>query len=123
MLAGLSRARTLLTYFLLLAGVSGVLSIPLSPAGLGLQPFQGSTTSTACTVSVESSLTVHVVANGRPLPSATVLLNGTFVCNGLVYPSNFSGATDSDGNVAFGVVPDAKYNVTVIPPRSLAQLA
>lgn len=84
--------RTIASLLMLLVGVFGLLSIPPSPAGLGLQPFQGSTTSTACTVSAESRLTVHVAdANGRPVPSATVLLNGTFVCNGVVYPSNFSG--------------------------------
>ena len=64
---------------------------------------------------------MHVAdAKGTPVPNATVLLNGTYVCNNIVYPSNFSGKTDSDGNVAFGdLVPYAKYNVTVIPPSTL----
>jgi hypothetical protein len=111
----------LLPYVVLLAGIGGLVSVPSNIAESSLQPYQATTTSTACTVSVESSLTVHVVdADGAPVPDAAVLLNGAYVCNGQVYLSNFSGTTDSEGNAAFGVVPGAKYNVTVIPPSSLA---
>jgi len=54
-----------------------------------------------------------------PVPDAMILLNGTYICNGQVYTSNFSGATDSHGYAAFSVVPYAKYSVTVIPPASI----
>jgi hypothetical protein len=115
------RAKALLSYIVLLVGILGVITVPPSVEELSLQPYQATMTSTACTIPVESSLTVHVVdANGAPVPDARVLLNGTYVCNGQVYPSNFFGKTDSTGNAAFTVVPYAKYNVTVILPSTLA---
>lgn len=115
------RGQALLAYFVLLAGVFGFLSVPPS-IGLGLQSNQASTTFTACTVTGQGDLTVHVVdAEARPVAGATVLLNGTYFVNGpsQVCLSNLSGTTDSDGNAVFSV-PSGKYNVTVIPPPSLA---
>jgi hypothetical protein len=109
-----------LACLIILAGIFGVLSVPPSIAGVALQPHQTSSTSTMCTVSAESSLSIHVVASGAPVPGARVLLNGTYFCNGVAYASVLSGTTDSQGNAVFLVVPGAYYLVDVIPPPSLA---
>lgn len=106
---------------ILLVGVFALLSAPPSVAKLGLQSYQGSTTSIICIATGESGLTLHVVdINGSAVASATALLNGTYVDSGQVCLSNLSGTTNSDGNAAFTVVGGAKYNVTVIPPKGFA---
>jgi hypothetical protein len=76
-------------------------------------------TTYACSISAGSSLTVHVVANGRAVAGATILLNGTYFCNGQPYASKLSATTDDNGTASFSVVPGANYNMTVIPPPSL----
>lgn len=80
------------------------------------------TTESWCTVVAESYLTVHVAdESGKPIPNARVVLNGTFSCQ--PPPSdprlNPWGITDSNGDVGFGVLPTAKYNVMVILPENL----
>ena len=114
----MSRSRIVIIV-VIIAAVLAFVSAPSSLADTGPAPYQAATTTYLCAISVASGLTVHVVdAKGMPVSDAMVLLNGTYVCNGQTYPSNFSGTTDSDGNAAFSVVPYAKYNVTVIPPRN-----
>jgi len=64
-----------------------------------------------------SSLTVHLAdERGTPVPNAAVFLNGAYRCNSANYPSHFSGATDSNGNVAFYVLAGISYDATVVPP-------
>jgi hypothetical protein len=117
---GLSNPKVLLLYTILLIGILSLVSLIPSVAELAEKPYQTSTASTTCIILAESSLTVHVVdLKGKPVKDAMVLLNGAYVCNGLVTVSNFSGTTDSNGNIEFGVVPGAKYNVTVFPPSSV----
>jgi hypothetical protein len=89
-----------------------------------LYPATTTTTTTEpwCTVVAESYLTVHVVdESGKPILNARVILNGTFSCQ--PPPSdprlNPWGITDSNGDVSFGVLPTAKYNVMVILPENL----
>lgn len=91
-----------------------------------------STTTTArieslCTVVGMGSLSVHVVdEKGKPIQNAIVMINGTYTCiiegearSGI---TDYSGVTDSDGYVSFGVYP-TKYNVTVILPGTLQSRA
>jgi len=80
------------------------------------------TTESWCTVIAESYLMIHLAdESGKPIPNARVVLNGTFSCQ--PPPSeprlNPWGITDSNGDVGFGVLPTAKYNVTVILPENL----
>lgn len=59
---------------------------------------------------------------GNPIQNAIVMINGTFTCIIEGIPktgiTDYSGVTDSDGYVSFGVLP-TKYNVTVILPETL----
>jgi len=109
----------LIIVIVLMATVLATLSVPTTVSSLGQGAYQGLTSSSACSISAESGLTVRVVANGKPVEGATILLNGTYFCNGQLYPSKLSGTTDQNGTAAFGVVPGAGYNVTVVPPPSL----
>jgi hypothetical protein len=120
MSTGPFHAEKILPCLVVLGGVLGLLAMPLNHAVPQFQQLQSTTTSTTCAVSVESGLTVEVVNSSNiPVSNAIVLLNGTYTCGGQIYPSNFSGTTDSHGSAVFSVVPYARYSVTVIPPRSL----
>jgi len=109
----------LITAIVLTVTVFATFSVPATVSRLGQGAYQGLMSSSTCIISAESSLTVRVVANGKPVEGARILLNGTYFCNGQLYLSNLSGTTDQNGTAEFGVVPGAGYNVTVIPPASL----
>ena len=90
--------------------------------GDSVNSISSAATQSYCTVVAESSMTVHLVdESGKPIPNATILLNGTFSCQPAAPDSrlNQSGITDSNGNAWFGVIPYANYNVTVILPENM----
>lgn len=90
--------------------------------GDSVNSISSAATQSYCTVVAESSMTVHLVdESGKPIPNATILLNGTFSCQPAPPDSrlNQSGITDSNGNAWFVVIPYANYNVTVILPENL----
>lgn len=108
-----------------LSMVIAIVLLVFSFLGLEIDDTVNSVSTTAtqsyCTVVAESGLTVHLVdQSGKPIPNATILLNGTFSCTPAPPDPrlNPSGITDSNGDVYFSVLPGAKYNVTVILPEA-----
>ena len=82
-------------------------------AGDSVNSVSTTTTRSSCTVLGKGGVTVHVVdEKGKPIQNALVMINGTFSC--IERALNQSGITDSNGDVMFGLVPDANYNITVI---------
>lgn len=87
-------------------------------AGDSVNPVSTTTLAqSSCTVLGKGGVTVHVVdEKGKPIQNALVMINGTFSC--IERALNQSGITDSNGDVMFGLVPDANYNITVILPEN-----
>jgi hypothetical protein len=102
--------------------------VPPTPQNCPMGHKSVSTTTTAriesfCTVALYGYLAVRVTDDkGKPIQNAIVMINGTFTCIIEGVPktgiTDYSGVTDSDGYVSFGVLP-TKYNVTVILPGTL----